>query len=120
MGKWGEKDMDVGSEEKEGCGDGKRERERERHIRMCKFGERDMVVATGKREGFGYGKWGDERRKAWEFKGKEIWMLEKGERERWALKQRVSPTPLDAAPHLSVEQEQVWFWGTRQPTLGTE
>lgn len=80
MGKWGEKDMDVGSEEKEGCGDGKRERQR--HIRMCKFGERDMVVATGKREGFGYGKWGDERRKAWEFKGKEIWMLEKGERER--------------------------------------
>lgn len=23
MGKWGEKDMDVGSEEKEGCGEGK-------------------------------------------------------------------------------------------------
>lgn len=31
------------------------------------------------------------------------WMWEKGERQKWALKQTVSPTPLGAAPHLSME-----------------
>lgn len=56
--------------------------------------ERGRDVMVGNRETKG-GKPGNSRGRRW--------MWEKGERQKWALKQTVSPTPLGAAPHLSME-----------------